>query len=152
MYCIKNTINTTPTLNSYPIFTLQHTPRIMHENTSGIAKLASVLFLNFLWNLLSFLAAIPEISPSTAKIIPKYCDGIPISCIILLLSIVNDNIIAETNAPKNIRFLSLGDLPNSLNELIKSLHSLATSYLLTFFLSSISLNFVERYREIIVHI
>ena len=152
MYCTKNAINTTATLAPYPKFALQKTPITMHENVKGIARLVRVLLRNFLWNLFSFFAAIPETSPSTAKIIPKYSEGMPISCIILLLSIVKDSIIAEISAPKNIKFLSLVDFPNSLNELNKSLHSLYILYLSTLCFSSISLNLVERYSEIAVQI
>ena len=126
IYCIKNIINTMLTLSTKLLLNWHTTPSIMHEKTSGSARLASVLFLNFLCTLNSFLAAIPEISPSTANIIPKYSDGIPMSCIMLLLSIVSDNITADMSAPKKIKFLSLGDLPNSLNELNKSLTSLCT--------------------------
>ena len=59
-------------------------------------------------------------------------------------------VIRDAEISEKIRFLSLGDLLNILNELSNSLHFIFISYLFIFCFSSMSLNLVERYIDIAV--
>jgi len=126
---------------------LTHIPNTIHDITTGTDKLASVLFLNLLWNFDSFLADIPEIIPNTAKIIPKYCDGILISLNKLLLKGVRALSMPEKIAPKRIKFFNLEDLNIFLKLLFSSLYSLNICTFFLSFSSSTSINLKDKYIE-----